>query len=86
MFGRSCAETRDEIPLKKRRNRSWGKRSFCRDSRGQAHFSAMTFRTKHANTRRKMSQTPACERLPVAEVWKQVRTVVAEFVMMRTEP
>jgi len=29
------------------------------DSMGQAHFSAVMFRTRHANTRRKMSQTTA---------------------------
>jgi len=42
------------------RNRSHGIRVFCGDVRGQAHFSAMTFRTKYAHTRRKMSQTPSC--------------------------
>jgi len=42
------------------RNRSRGERVFCGGLRGQAHFSAMRFSTKHASTRRKMSQTPTC--------------------------
>jgi len=41
-------------------NRSQDTHSFCRDSRGQAHFSAATSSTEHANSHRKMSQTPTC--------------------------
>jgi len=36
--------------------------------KGQAHFSAMTFSTKHANSRRKMCLTPACERLQISKL------------------
>jgi len=50
-----------------------GTNTISANARGQAHFSATTFSPDNANTRRKMSQTPACERFQVFDAFVSPR-------------
>jgi len=63
-----------------------GANAFSADILGsQAHFSAMTFSTQHASTRRKMAQTPTCERLRFSQSCMEVSRTMKPTEILKNE-